>query len=155
LRYSTAAVLDGYEVLRQLIDDAEKFEGLFVAVHAGLSFAGDDPKRSVAAYTALKERIWGDVHPRGHENPLAPLLQLSNNRTAGKAAPREIAELPFVEERVAVEALRAGVPNRAAIRLLGTDERALYDPFMDRLIKCKSGLSNNRAIGGEIIAGGF
>jgi hypothetical protein len=47
--------------------DAESFEGMFVAVLADSSFVGDNPKRSVAAYTALKERIWADVHARGHE----------------------------------------------------------------------------------------
>ncbi len=143
-------------MLRQLIDDAERFEGLFVAVLAGPSFTGDDPKRSIAAYTALRERIWADVHPRGHENPLAPLLNISaNGDTSDRPQSNRGTELPFIEERVAVEALRAGVPNGAAIRLLSTDERQLCDRFMERLDRCKAGLSEGNAVEGEIIAGGF
>ena len=149
IRYSAGAVLDAFEVLRQLIDDAESFEGMFVAVLAESSFVGDNPKRSVAAYTALKERIWADVHARGHENPLAPLLQVS---ASGPSKPAGTGDMPFSKERVAIEALRAGVPNRAAIQLLGTDERALCDRFRERLHQCKAG---SLTVEGEIIAGGF
>jgi hypothetical protein len=35
-----------------------------------------------------------------------------------------------VAKRNAIEALRAGVPNRAAIRLLGSDEGALRQDFL-------------------------
>src|SRR5262249_29735690 len=143
------------EVLRQLIDGTENFEGLFVTILAGSSFTGDDPKRSVGAYIALKERVWADVHARGHENPLAPLLELSGGREVDAVLPRESAELPFVEERVAIEALRAGVPNRAAIRRLGTDERVLCDSITEKLRKCRAGLSTGVTVEGEIIAGGF
>ena len=34
-----------------------------------------------------------------------------------------------LEARIAIEALRAGVPNRAAVRLMGTDEPALEQAF--------------------------
>lgn len=157
LRYSAAAVLDGFEVLRQLIDDAESFEGLFVTVLADPAFVQDDPKRSVAAYTALKERIWADVHARGHENPLAPLLQISKQaeHKIAKPASGQAVEMPFVKERVAIEALRAGVPNRAAIRLLSTDERKLCDRFAEKLTESKAGLNKGQVVEGEIIAGGF
>ncbi len=76
IRYSPAAVLDLYEVLRQLIDDGENTEGLFVVGLADPAFADDDSKRSVGAYRALKERIWPDVHARGHENPVAPMVRV-------------------------------------------------------------------------------
>jgi hypothetical protein len=158
IRYSAAAVLDAFEVLRQLIDDAESFEGLFVTVLAEPSFIQDnDPKRSVAAYTALKERIWADVHARGHENPLAPLLHISldEKSTASNSASSGTSEMPFVSERVAIEALRAGVPNRAAIRLLGSSERQLCDRFLDHLDQCRSGPGSGHIVEGEIVAGGF
>ena len=38
---------------------------------------GDDPKRSLDAYLALKMRIWADVRPEGRDNPLAPLVRLA------------------------------------------------------------------------------
>jgi hypothetical protein len=76
VRFTPNAVMDAYEVLRQLIDDIDLFEGLFVVVMADRAFIGDDPKRSVSAYTALKMRIWDDVKARDRDNPLAPLVVL-------------------------------------------------------------------------------
>ena len=40
------------------------------------------------------------------------------------------------DARRAIEALRAGVPNRAAIRLLGTPEDAIRERFMANLQAC-------------------
>jgi hypothetical protein len=87
LRYSPAAVLDGFEVLRQLIDDIEHFAGLMLVVLADEALIGDDPKRSIGAYQALKMRIWDDVRPEGRDNPLAPLVRLSEPT---RSAPRNV-----------------------------------------------------------------
>jgi hypothetical protein len=76
-RYSAAAVMDTFEVLRQLIDDAEAFQGLLAVVLAGQSLTGDDPKRSLNAYDALKLRVWDDVRATGRDNPLAALVRLN------------------------------------------------------------------------------
>jgi hypothetical protein len=78
LRYSPAAVMDGFEVLRQLIDDADHFAGLLLVVLADDTLIGDDLKRSLGAYQALKMRIWDDVRPEGRDNPLAPLVRLAS-----------------------------------------------------------------------------
>ncbi len=75
--YTPAAVMDCYEVLRQLIDDVEHFPGLFVAALADDAFLSDDPKRSLSQYTALQMRIWDDVRPQQGDNPLAPLVRIS------------------------------------------------------------------------------
>jgi hypothetical protein len=77
LVYTPAAVMDCYEVLRQLIDDIEHFPGLFVAALADDAFLSDDPKRSLSQYTALQMRIWDDVRPQGGDNPLAPLVRIA------------------------------------------------------------------------------
>ncbi len=84
VRYSAAAVMDAFEVLRQLIDDAEAFQGLFVVVLSDQSLTGDDPKRSLHAYDALKLRVWDDVRATGRDNPLAALVRLN-------PAPRKLA----------------------------------------------------------------
>ena len=76
LVYTPAAVMDCYEVLRQLIDDVEHFPGLFVAALADDAFLNDDPKRSLSQYTALQMRIWDDVSPKDGDNPLAPLVRI-------------------------------------------------------------------------------
>jgi hypothetical protein len=75
--YTPAAVMDCYEVLRQLIDDLEHFPGLFVAALADDAFLSEDPKRSLSQYTALQMRIWDDVRPQGGDNPLAPLVRIA------------------------------------------------------------------------------
>lgn len=156
IRFGPAAVMDAFEVLRQLIDDAERFHGLFFTVLADPSFRDGDPKRSVAAYAALKERIWPDVHARGHENPLTPLVQIEASTDQRPAASDgELLAMTYSEERTAIEALRAGVPNGAAIRLLGSSEKELSDRFISKLRQTREGLKSDEAIGGELIAGGF
>ena len=76
LRYSPATVLDTYEVLRELIDDAEHLPGLFVAVLAGPELIGGEPRRTLDQYDALRLRVWPDVRPGRGQNPLAPLVWL-------------------------------------------------------------------------------
>jgi hypothetical protein len=85
IRYSPAAVLDAFEVLRQVIDDSEHFTGLLLVVLADQALIGDDAKRSLDAYLALKMRIWSDVRPEGRDNPLAPLVVLAGQPVAGAA----------------------------------------------------------------------
>ena len=77
LAYSPAAVMDCYEVLRQVIDDTEEFEGLLLVALGSPRLINDDvPRRSLTQYTALKMRVWDDVRPQGRDNPLAPLARL-------------------------------------------------------------------------------
>jgi hypothetical protein len=75
--YSPAAVMDCYEVLRQVIDEAEEFAGLFLVVLADEVFVSEDPRRSLSQYTALQMRIWDDVRPKDVENPLSPLVRVT------------------------------------------------------------------------------
>jgi len=60
-----------------------------------------------------------------------------------------------IAARNAIEALRAGVPNRAAIQLLGTNEAGLTDDFLDRLRQCGVALADDRQAEGIAVAGGF
>jgi P-loop Domain of unknown function (DUF2791) len=60
-----------------------------------------------------------------------------------------------IAARSAIEALRAGVPNRAAIRLLGSDEEALRRDFAERLGGCEAALRENRQVEGMILTGAF
>jgi hypothetical protein len=76
LRYSAAAVMDSYEVLREIIDDAEHLPGLFVAVLADAALATGDPRRALSQYAALQMRVWPDVRPGDRQNPAAPLVWL-------------------------------------------------------------------------------
>ncbi len=86
VRYTAAAVIDAFEVLRQLIDDTETFQGLMVIVLADEALTGLDPKRSLNAYDALKMRVWDDVRATGRDNPLAALVRLHSGRRPSEAA---------------------------------------------------------------------
>lgn len=76
-RYSPAAVMDAYEVLREIIDDAEQLPGLFVTVLASEALAIGDPHRALGQYAALQMRVWPDVRPGDRQNPMAPLVWLA------------------------------------------------------------------------------
>jgi hypothetical protein len=73
--YSSAALTEVYEVLRQLIDGASSLQGTMIAVFAPAAFLSDE-KRGVDRYQALKMRIFDDVRSRGRQNVLAPLVRL-------------------------------------------------------------------------------
>lgn len=60
-----------------------------------------------------------------------------------------------LEARSAIEALRAGVPNRSAIRLLASKESALAQDFRERLQSCRQALRDDRATDGILLAGAF
>ncbi len=77
LRYSPAAVMDLYEVLREIIDDIEHLPGLFVLGCADQELMAGDRRRTLDAYKALEMRIWPDVRPGDRQNPLAPLVTVS------------------------------------------------------------------------------
>ena len=62
---------------------------------------------------------------------------------------------PPIGARGAIEALRAGVPNRAAIRLLGERDGALANSFLELLGRCTEGLSWGRSSEGNLVWGGF
>jgi hypothetical protein len=77
LNYTKASVMDAYEVLRQIIDDAEHYQRFaFVAAGTpGLIDGHED--RVISQYQALQMRIWDDVRTSGRENPVAPLVRLT------------------------------------------------------------------------------
>lgn len=74
--YSRPAVLDVYEVLRQLIDGTDDLQSCFVTVLANPEFLGD-ARRGLSAYDAFRLRIEDEVHDRHRPNPLSSLLRIS------------------------------------------------------------------------------
>ena len=60
-----------------------------------------------------------------------------------------------IEARSAIEALRAGVPNRAAIRQLGERDGGLLNPFLDSLRRSSDGFERGRQAEGNLVWGGF
>ena len=77
----------------------------------------------------------------------APGNAAPGNAASGNAPPGNTA----LEARTAIEALRSGVPNRAAVRLMGTEEPALEHAFDEHLQRVWA----EPAHGGLGFAGGF
>ncbi|MGH9138654.1 MAG: BREX system ATP-binding domain-containing protein [Acidimicrobiales bacterium] len=75
LYYTKAALLDGYELLRQLVDNTDELSHCCVVVVAGPEFTSD-ANRGLDAYQALKLRIYDDVRDRNRDNPYSSLIRL-------------------------------------------------------------------------------
>lgn len=86
LYYSTGAVLDTYEMLRQLVDETDDMEYCLVIVLAPPEFLQPDCRRGVQRYQALNMRIWDEVRDRYRANPFACLVRLVSVSSAGNDA---------------------------------------------------------------------
>jgi P-loop Domain of unknown function (DUF2791) len=74
--YTRAALLDAYEVLRQLVDNTDEMANCVVVVVASPAFLTDNA-RGLDAYQALKLRIFDEVRDVNRDNPLSTLIRLS------------------------------------------------------------------------------
>ena len=79
--YSKAAVLDAYEVLRQLVDATDNLRGVFVAVALPPQLVSD-PARGLPSYSALQQRVVDEVRDRRRANPFAALVRLETRLEA-------------------------------------------------------------------------
>lgn len=60
-----------------------------------------------------------------------------------------------IENRRAIEALRAGVPNRDAVRFLGSSQLNIEERFKQQLKKTKEDFPEGTQVTGMLISGGF
>lgn len=75
LYYTKAALMDAYELLRQLVDNTDELSHCCVVVVAVPEFL-TDPNRGLDAYQALKLRIFDEVRDRRRDNPYSSLIRL-------------------------------------------------------------------------------
>jgi len=73
--YTRAALLDAYEVLRQLVDNTDEMANCIVVIVASPAFLSDEA-RGLDAYQALKLRIFDEVRDVNRDNPLSSLIRL-------------------------------------------------------------------------------
>ncbi len=73
--YTKAALLDGYELMRQLVDNTDELAHCCVVVIGGPELTAD-PNRGIDAYQALKLRIADDVRDRSRDNPYSSLIRV-------------------------------------------------------------------------------
>jgi len=73
--YTKAAVLDAYELLRQLIDATDDLLGMLIVAVVPPELVSDE-KRGLPSYTALQLRVADEVRDRRRANPFASLVRL-------------------------------------------------------------------------------
>jgi hypothetical protein len=73
--YSKMAVLDTYELVRQLIDGVVDLVGILVVVVVPPELVSDE-RRGLPSYTALQMRVSDEVRDRRRANPFASLVRL-------------------------------------------------------------------------------
>jgi hypothetical protein len=78
--YTPAAVVDLYELLRQLVDGQAILEGVFIVILATPALLSDS-YRSLDRYQALKMRIVDDVRVRSRQNLPAPMVKCDRAST--------------------------------------------------------------------------
>ncbi|MHB2016636.1 MAG: BREX system ATP-binding domain-containing protein [Candidatus Xenobia bacterium] len=76
--YTAPALMDAYEVLRQVVDATDDLSGIFCLVIFPPNVYDDD-KRGVKVYRALHERVSPEVRVKSRPNPLSALATISNN----------------------------------------------------------------------------
>ncbi len=75
LYYTKPAILDSYEVLRQLVDSTDQLRGTLIAVAMPPELITDEV-RGLPAYSALHLRIVDEVRDKRRANPYAALVRL-------------------------------------------------------------------------------
>ena len=81
--YSRSAVMDHYELLRELIDGVDRLDGMMMIVLPDEAFIDDDIRgKGFSIYQALRSRIADEVRSRTQANPLATLVRLSDGPIA-------------------------------------------------------------------------
>jgi hypothetical protein len=73
--YTKGALLDVYEVLRQLVDNTDEMANCIVVVVGAPAFLSGTP-RGLDAYQALKLRIFDEVRDLNRDNPFSSLVRL-------------------------------------------------------------------------------
>ncbi|MCA9471592.1 MAG: ATP-binding protein [Nitrospirales bacterium] len=157
--YSPAVVLDLYDMLRQFIDTSNELEGFMMVVQAPTEFL-TDTRRGVDRYEALKHRIWDDVRDKHRQNPLVPLVRLSQTVLPGEYAKVESSmetatEADRLVARHVIEGLRAGVPNRHVVETLGCPQGEIEWRFRRLLEGTQQNIATGHCSKGLIVEGSF
>ena len=76
--YTRAALIDAYELLRQLVDNTDELSNCCIVVVAAPELI-TDTHRGLDAYEALKLRIHDEVRDRNRDNPYSSLVRLGGD----------------------------------------------------------------------------
>lgn len=157
LNYSSSAVMDAYEMLRQFIDGSDDLEGLLVVVVTSQAFLSNQ-RLGLNRYEALKLRIWDDVRDKTRQNPFAPMVRLTDQTQpvieTGLLAESGSRKEDVQHQRV-IESLRAGVPSSEVVRALGCQQEKVKGTFQQMLQDAQASIHKGSTTRGMLIEGGF
>ncbi len=157
LKYTSSAVMDAYEMLRQFIDGSDDVEGLLLVVVTPKTFLTDQ-RLGLNRYEALKLRIWDDVRDKSRQNPFAPMVriteqveQFEESRLLARVGSRK----DDVQHQRVIESLRAGVPSPGAVKALGCPQPTVKSKFQQMLHEAQASIHKGWTTKGLLIEGGF
>jgi hypothetical protein len=79
LFYTTASLLDAYELLRQFIDTTDRLTHCLLVVVPDSDFLNEDSMgRGLGRYEALKFRVFDEVRAQQHANPMTSLVRVAS-----------------------------------------------------------------------------
>ncbi len=157
--YSSTAVLDLYDMLRQFIDTSDELEGFMMVVLTPPEFLSD-ARRGIDRYEALKNRIWDDVRDKHRPNPLVPLVRLSlisdsgQSYSCGESSSTATEQESVIARRV-IEGLRAGVPTKHVVDSLGCPQGEIEWRFRRLLEGTEQNIPTGQCSKGLIVEGSF
>ena len=156
LSYTASAVLDAYEMLRQFIDGTDEIEGLLMVVMTPFEFLTNQ-RLGLNRYEALKLRIWDDVRDKYRQNPLAPMIRLSEETPSEENGRHSypLAVSGNIKRQRVIEALRSGVPNSEVVQTLGCPQPTVKSKFQQLLHNAKDSVAKGWTTKGMLIEGGF
>jgi hypothetical protein len=151
--YTSAMLLDAFEVLREFIDLTERLARCLIAVFPDISFLDETGGRGMGRYWALKLRISDEVRARELLNPMASLVRLS---ISAPNLPSRVTNEPLsAMDCRAIEALRSGVPNGYAVRAMGSHQDKVEQLFGEKLSQVPDSLAAGKQVSGLLVSGDF
>jgi P-loop Domain of unknown function (DUF2791) len=152
--YTSANLLEVFEVLREFIDSIDRLSHCMIAVLPDVSFLDEDlTGRGMKRYWALNNRISDEVRARELVNPMAALVRLSVS--APDVPSTVMQQVVSVVDCRAVEALRSGVPNEYAVRKMGSNQDRVERLFSEKLSEVPDYLAAGKQVPGLLVSGDF
>ncbi len=141
--YTKAAVLDAYEVLRQLVDNTDELTHFCAVVVAAPEFLTDPLPRHRRLPGVEAAHLRRDPRPPPRQSVLVARPARCSVTAWLPPVPADVR----VQRRRAIEALRAGVPNRDAVMVLGSLQVGVEDRFSQLLDAVERGRRDRHQAG--------
>ena len=155
--YTRAMTMEHYELLREFIDGVDRLAGALLVVVTNQDFLDDSAdrgSRGYGIYQALRTRIMDDVRGPEFGQP-GRVTRAAVTRRRGSAMVAHVEENNALAYRLALEALRSGVPNREAVRIMGCNQPRAETRFNEMLTRAADADNPPSQSQGMLVSGDF